>query len=202
VLQGCREAIQRIGDRESLGFGVTSSVRGEGRSTIAAGLALVQWLDYEKRTVLVDLDLEKPSLHDRFGVSAGPGIADLLEGQHAVEDHLQRIAGDVWLLSAGRLREDAPRTLIQLAQSNVLSQLAEWADAVVFDLPPLLASPTGLEAARLCATPVMVVRAGITPLPTVREAVDTLGSSPPVILNGVRSALPRWVRRSTGDWKP
>ena len=202
VLEGCREAIQRITDAEPRSFGITSTVRGEGRSTVAAGMALIEWLDYERRTVIIDLDLERPSLHERFGVSEGPGIADLVNGHHAVEDHLQRVAGDVWLLSAGRLREDAPRTLVKLAQSSVISQLTEWADTVVFDLPPLLASSAGLEAARLCATPVLVVRAGVTPLPSVKQAADSLPNLPPVILNGARSSLPRWIRRAAGDWKP
>ena len=202
VLDGCREAIQRVGDTEPRSFGVTSTVRGEGRSTVAAGMALVEWLDYERRTVIIDLDLERPSLHERFGVSQGPGIADLVDGHHTVEDHLQRVAGDVWLLSAGRLREDPPRTLVRLAQSSVISQLTEWADAVIFDLPPLFASSFGLEAARLCATPLLVVRAGVTPLPSVKQAADSLPTAPPVILNGARSALPRWIRRAAGDWKP
>jgi len=202
VLQGCREAIQRIGEPDLRSYGVTSAVRGEGRTTVAAGLALVEWLDYEKRTVLVDLDLECPSLHQRFGLVEGPGISDLLEGQLVVEDHLRRVVGDVWLLSIGGRREDAPRTLSRLAHSTVISQLTEWADVVVCDLPPLLGSPTGLEAARLCARPALVVRAGVTPLPRVKEAADVLPSPPSVILNGVDSALPAWLRRATGTWKP
>jgi Mrp family chromosome partitioning ATPase len=202
VLQGCREAIQRISEPDPHSLGVTSTLRGEGRSTVAAGLALVEWLDYERRTVLVDLDLEHPSLHERFGVKSGPGIAGLIDGHNAVEDHLQQIAGDLWLLSAGQLLEDAPRTLSKLAHSAVISQLAEWADAVVFDLPPLLGSPTGLEAARLCRTPVLVVRAGVTPLPSVKRATDALSVAPPIILNDVHSALPRWIRRVGGDGAP
>jgi Mrp family chromosome partitioning ATPase len=112
---------------------------------------------------------------------------------------VQRIVGDVWLLSAGRSRDDAPRGLNRLAESTILSQLSEWADVAVFDLPPLLESVTGAEAARLCATPILVVRAGVAPMPQVKEAVERLAAPPPVILNGVRSAVPRWLRRSLGD---
>jgi hypothetical protein len=45
----------------------------------------------------------------------------------------------------------------------------------------------------------MVVRAGVVPLPQVKEAVSKLASPPPVILNGVRSKVPTWIRRSLGD---
>jgi Mrp family chromosome partitioning ATPase len=202
VLVGCREAIQRIDDDGHHSYGITSALRGEGRSSIAAGFALVEWLDYERRTVLVDLDLEGPSLHERFGLPEGPGISDLVGSHDPVEDYLQRLVGDVWLLSAGGDRENVPRTLSRLTQGTVMSQLAEWADVVICDLPPLLGSPTGLEAARLCSTAVMVVRAGVTPMPRVKEAADSLATPPPVILNGVHSSVPAWIRRATGDWKP
>jgi Mrp family chromosome partitioning ATPase len=202
VLKGCREAIQRIGEPDPRTYGVTSSIRGEGRSTVATGMALVEWLDYGRRTVLVDLDLDQPTLHRRLGLAVGPGVGDLAASSAAVEDHLQRIVGDVWLLSAGHQAEESPRILNRLAQGSVISQLIEWADAVIFDLPPILASPTGLEAARLCGNPVLVVRAGVTPMPTVKRASEALAEAPPVVLNGVRSALPRWIQRATGDWHP
>ncbi len=198
LLQGCREALQRIGRSARGSYGITSALRGEGRSSIAAALATVEWLDGEKRVVLVDLDLEKPSLHRRFALPEGLEIGSLVRGHRNVEDCLQRIFGDVWLLSVGCSAEDAPRGLNQLASSSLMSQLSEWADVTVFDLPPLLASVTGAEAARLCATPIMVVRAGVSPLPQVKEAVERLPAPPPVIVNGVRSAVPAWLRRSLG----
>jgi Mrp family chromosome partitioning ATPase len=199
LLRGCREAVQRIGHEGPHSFGVTSALRGEGRSSVAAGMALVEWMDHERRTVLVDLDLASPSLHRRFNLSEGPGINDLVDGPSNVEDYLQRIVGDVWLLSAGQPRDDVPRAVSRLAGSNILSQLSEWADTIVFDLPPLLGSDVGIAATRLCETPVMVVRAGMTPLPRVKEAVELLATPPPVVLNGVRSALPPWLRRALGD---
>jgi Mrp family chromosome partitioning ATPase len=198
LLQGCREIVQRISPSGSRSLGVTSAVRGEGRSSVAAGIALVEWLDHERRTVLIDLDLTSPSLHQHFGLSEGPGINDLTEGHVNVEDYLQPIVGDVWLLSAGRSNVDAPRAVSRLAGSTILSQLSEWADTIVFDLPPLLGSPDGIAAARLCATPIMVVRAGATPIPQVSQAVELLVAPPPVVLNGVRSAMPRWLRRALG----
>jgi Mrp family chromosome partitioning ATPase len=198
VLQGCRRALQRIGPLERISLGVTSAVRGEGRSTVALGLALVQWLDHERRTVLVDLDLERPSLHERVGLAAGPGIHDLIPSGGSVDKQVRPMVGDIWLLSSGETVEDYPRALSRLTEGSALTQIAEWAEAVIFDLPPILDSPTGLDALRLCGSPVMVVRAGVTPLPRVLEAMNTLTEPPPVILNGVRSSLPQWIRRRLG----
>ena len=199
LLQGCREALQRLPHDGSRSLGVTSALRGEGRSSVAAGMALAEWMDHERRTVLVDLDLASPSLHGRFGLKEGPGIYNIVDGPSSVEDYLQRIVGDVWLLSAGTPGDDVPRAVSRLAGGTILSQLSEWADTIIFDLPPLLGSATGIEAARLCDTPVMVVRAGVTPIPRVKQAVELLASPPPVVLNGVRSSLPQWLRRALGD---
>lgn len=198
LLQGCREALQRINHEGPRSFGVTSALRGEGRSSVAAGMALVEWMDHERRTVLIDLDLANPSLHQRFHLAAGPGIHDIVDGPSNVEDYLQRIVGDVWLLSAGPAQHEIPRVLSRFAGGPILSQLSEWADTIVFDLPPLLGSAAGIEATRLCETPVLVVRAGVTPIPLVKEAVELLATPPPVVLNGVRSALPPWLRRALG----
>jgi Mrp family chromosome partitioning ATPase len=200
LLDGCRQALQRVAAPGVRSYGITSSIRGEGRTSVALGFALVEWLDHERRTVVVDLDFEAPELHRRLDLPDSPGISELVEGHNNVEDFLQRAVGDVWLLSAGpSLDGDAPRCLSRLAQSTVMSQLVEWADTVVFDLPPILGTPTGLEAARLCGTPVMVIRAGVTPLARIKEATDALPAPPPVIVNGVSSSVPRWLRRMMGD---
>lgn len=200
LLQGCRETLQRIDSVEPRLYGVTSTLRGEGRTSVALGLALVEWLDHERRTVIVDLDLDSPSLAGRLGLRDSPGIDEIAEGNANVEDYVQKVTGDVWLLSAGRSLGDAPRIVNRLAESTLISQLSEWAEAVVFDLPPLIGSPTGLEASRLCRLPVMVIRAGVTPLPRVKEALQALPSTPPIILNGVSTRIPRWLRRVAGDW--
>lgn len=202
ILNGCREAVQRLREPDRRTYAITSSVRGEGRSTVAIGIAAAEWLDRGLRTVIVDLDLEQPSLHRRLGLAEGPGIADLAGGQEAVEDHLQHVAGDIWLLSAGRVEEEPMRSLGQVGESHIISQLLEWADVVVYDLPPLIGSPAGIEAVRLCGSPVLVVRAGVTPLPVVKQASELLAVAPPVVLNGVWSALPRWIRRAAGEWTP
>jgi Mrp family chromosome partitioning ATPase len=199
LIEGCRRAARRLTVPEGGSLGITSAIRGEGRSSVAAGLGLVHWLDYEYRTVIVDLDLPKPSLHRRFGLAEGPGVNELLDHPTKVEDDLQRIAGDVWLLAAGSTRDDVPRALTRFATSSIMSQLTEWAQLIILDLPPTTSTPASVEAARLCSSSVLVVRAGRTSIGQVRAAAEMLGTEPSVILNGAHSPVPRWVRRLTGD---
>ena len=199
LIEGCRRASQGLALTEGGSLGISSAIRGEGRSSVAAGLGLVHWLDYECRTVIVDLDLMNPSLHRKFGLAEGPGVSELVDHATKVEDELQRIAGDVWLLPAGASRADAPRALSRFAQSSLMSQLTEWAQLVIVDLPPIMSTPVSVEMARLCSSSVLVVRAGRTSIGQARAAAEMLGGDPSVILNGTHSSVPRWVRRLTGD---
>lgn len=202
LIQGCREALQRMASDGTVEhIAVTSSIRGEGRSTVAAGLAIVSALDHELRTVLVDLDLDSPSQTRRLGLPEVAGINDLTDSSAHIEDYLQPVVSNLWLMSAGRPRDDAPRSLNHFAASGLLSQLREWADMVVFDLPPMFGSSTGTMAVRVAPQPVLVVRAGATQMSQVARAVELFPEPPAIIVNGIRSSLPRWLQRAAGEWR-
>jgi len=66
---------------------------------------------------------------------------------------------------------------------------------IIADLPALLQSASGALLAESFDNTVLVVRAAVTPLPRVREAISTLNTEPVVMLNGTRSNLPDWLRR-------
>lgn len=202
LIRGCREAMNRLAGTDGMHeLGVTSAIRGEGRSSVAAAMAVVSAADHEQRTILVDLDLDRPTQHRRFGIGRVTGISDLKDEKVSVEDHLHQVAKNLWLLSAGRPRGDGPRVLNRLMTSSLLSQIREWADTVVFDLPPLFGSATGQPALRIAAQPVLVVRAGSTQLPQVARAKELFADPPAVILNGMQSSIPRWLLRSLGEWR-
>jgi Mrp family chromosome partitioning ATPase len=200
LLDGCRRALDHLGDAALPVLGVASSLRGEGRTSVVAGLGLAHTLDHDRSVVLVDLDLERPGLHKFFGVRLEPGVTDLIEFGADPSECLQQIQGNLWLLPAGARPANALHTLSRAARCDAISELAQWADTLVCDLPPLTGAGLGTAAARLCSSTVLVVRAGISPLPQVQESARLLGDAPPVILNGTESAIPRWLRRALGDW--
>ncbi|MBI2428661.1 MAG: CpsD/CapB family tyrosine-protein kinase [Ignavibacteriales bacterium] len=61
-----------------LAIGITSANPGEGKSLVASNLAVSLTLGYKKKTVLVDLNINRPSLHEIFGTSTGPGLIEAL----------------------------------------------------------------------------------------------------------------------------
>ena len=175
-------------------IGLTSAVRGEGRTTLARGFALTLAADLEVPVWLAELDLEHPSLADYFGLPPAPGLCDVLRGGLELGDVAFPVAENLSVLPAGAVQREAPRLLRQLGNEDPFARPGMPQRMVVFDLPPVVACSYGPLVAGLADALVLVIRAGTTPASLVHTALQRLEGSPPqgTILNAFRSALPRW----------
>jgi Mrp family chromosome partitioning ATPase len=171
--------------------GVTSCLRGEGRSTIGIAMSLAQSFRYGRTTVLVEADLEKPSLAKTLGAKAGPGLADVLRGHADLDTCIQWVGKKLGVVPAGNVGEGASRLLARLTEGELMSELVERSDALVIDLPPFLGP--GVGVARLCPKILLVVRADSTPVESARRAAAEL-DHPAVIINRASADVPRWMR--------
>jgi Mrp family chromosome partitioning ATPase len=183
------------GPSASRNIGVTSCLRGEGRTTIAMGMAAAAHQAYGRRAILIELDFDAPSLARRLRIDSGPGVAEILRDGASIEECLHTPEdGSAGVLLAGNVDGDSARLLSSLRSSDLVRNLADLCDVVIADLPPL--SPIGQASslAPLFPTVVMVVRSGAAPVNQIRRAVDDLHKSPPVVLNGVASSIPRPLR--------
>lgn len=189
LTEECSSALALMGGPASVG--VTSCLRGEGRSTIGIAMGLAQSFRYGRTTVLVEADLEKPSLAKTLGAKAGPGLADVLRGHAELDSCIQWIGKKLGLLPAGNVGADATRLLARLTAGELMSELVERSDALVVDLPPF--SGPGVGVARLCPRIILVVRADSTPVEAARRAAGEL-ERPPVIINRASADVPRWMR--------
>lgn len=136
---------------------VTSAVDGEGKSTTAANLA-VTLARGGRRVVLVDLDLRRPSLDRFFKLEGRTGLAHVALGHASLRDAVAQVAipkldrsapsvagngmnaapGLLHVLPAGPPPPDAGEFIATRALGAILDELAEHADSVVIDAPPLL----------------------------------------------------------------
>src|SRR5258706_13680611 len=83
----------------NLTVGVTSANPGEGKTLVGSNLSVSLAMGYERETVLVDLNVENPSLHDVFGTTLGPGLVDALQSGSI---HVSRTSiNHLCVLSAG-----------------------------------------------------------------------------------------------------
>lgn len=128
---------------------VTSSVPGEGKSTVIANLAVAIAASGE-RVVVVDGDLRRPMVAKAFGVLPGIGLTDVLIGRAELQDVLQPWGdtGKLYVLGAGAIPPNPSELLGSNAMHAVLTELANHA-IVLVDAPPLIpVTDAALLAAR------------------------------------------------------
>ncbi len=197
ILEGCRAAVQQLGVEGITTLGVTSTLRGEGRTTMALGLALAL-AEYGQETVLVELDLAHPQLGQRLSTAKYPGMGDIAEGRSDLADVLTPIGPRISVIPAGQVHGSIPYAISQLGRLDVMTEITDQSRVVVADLPPLLGSSVGRQAAGLMTDLVLVVRAGVAPVGRIREGVAGLATSPSVLLNATHSRIPEWAARLAG----
>ena len=195
MLDACRSASLLIGGPKLRSLGVTSALRGEGRTSVALAMAAIQWRDYGRRVALVDLDFENPDLARRHDLEPWPGLAELARGECTVERAMQAVGEGVHVVTAGVVSDSVGRSVSEVVKSGALTEISRYADVVLADLPPLLGGGPGRAACAPFSNLLLVVRAGVTPVARVKEATADLHIAPSVLLNGAYSDLPGWLRR-------
>ena len=158
----------------SLTLLVTSPSTGEGRTTIAANLAMAIARG-QHHVLLVDADIASPGVHAAFSVENGIGLQDVLTGRVAVSDavrstSLQRLG----VLVAGERRADDSDAFADERFAAVLPRLCENFDVVVIDAPPLLGATTQRSLLRWSTAWCCVVRSRRTREEALREAQENL----------------------------
>jgi protein-tyrosine kinase len=192
-----REQIKKIcGEGGIRSLAVTSPIKGDGKTTVAANLAATMALDYEQNVLLIDADLRSPSLHRYFGVSGTPGLADYLGSNSPAElrSYVQNtnVAG-LRILPAGKSSTFSSELLASDRMKTLVREIpAQFPDhQVIFDTSPVLSTSDPLVLGRLVDGLIIVVRAGKTPRGCLAEALTSLGSNKivGVVLNGAELGM-------------
>lgn len=173
-------------------FVITSAMVGEGKSTTAANLALSMAHSKDKRVVLVDCDLRRPTLHTLLGVRMKEGVVDVLEEKAALQSALVPIQdpslpNPLYFLPAGRTNSVSPEWLSSAKMEKLIATLSQQFDFVFFDTPPILPLADSAVLGGKVDGSLLVIRAGKTSLEVLTMAMETidLQNWVGVILNGV-----------------
>jgi capsular exopolysaccharide synthesis family protein len=162
---------------------ISSCARGEGRSLVAANLALTV-ARAGRDVVLVEADLKRPSLARLFDLAPRAGLAEIAEGRAELPQAIVRV-GNLAVVCAGEAK-DITAVMRSPRLAATLDTLRASFPLVVIDAPPALALTDADRLASYADGIVLVVRAGATPREAVRAAVDTLSDKlVGMVLNGV-----------------
>jgi capsular exopolysaccharide synthesis family protein len=154
---------------------ITSSMKGEGKSLMAANLALTFSKQVRHQTLIVDCDFRCPTLHKLFGVDATPGIADWWTEDLPL-NRILRMHPELplWLLAAGHV-PDQPLEILQSKRfADLITKLGGLFRWVVIDSPPLTPMADSSVLSHLAEAVVLVVRQGVTSAKALRSAMDAL----------------------------
>ena len=158
----------------------TSAIPREGKSLVSVNFAMAAAAQ-GRRTLLIDFDLRKPSVHRVLGVerSSRPGITELLAGQISFDQALAKECGcqNLHVIYAGARAPNPGELLSTDRLRSILAEASSLYDSVILDSAPLLPVPDTRMIVPLVDNISLVVRAEFVPKGAVERALQLLQSS-------------------------
>jgi receptor protein-tyrosine kinase len=170
---------------------VTSSVPGEGKSTLAVNLstALAQ---SGSRVTLVEADLRRPRVTRYMGLVGGAGLTNVLAGTAELHEVTQPWGdGKLSVLAAGPMPPNPSEMLGSAQMRSLLQSLRETQDYVIIDTPPLLPVTDAAVLSVLADGCVITTRFGKTRREQLTEAAATLSRIDAKLLGIVLNRVPQ-----------
>ena len=168
---------------------ITSSVSGEGKTTITAKLADIIGQS-DKRVIVLDLDLRKASVHKEFGLPNNIGMSNYLTHQNSLEEVIKKTSfKNVDVITTGILPPNPSELILTDSMKNLLDELKKSYDYILMDTPPVGLVTDALILMNYSDITFTVVRANYTRKEFIRN-LDRLSKEHShnhvgMILNGV-----------------
>ena len=156
-------------------IGVTSALRGEGKSTTAINIAYTI-AQTQKNVLLIEADLRLSTIAKRLQLRAKPGLTNLMIGQYSGNDVLQKsgLHPNLWVITAGDTPPNPAELLGSKPMEVALKAMSELFDVIVMDLPPVTAVTDALVVSKHLDGMLVVVRQDYCDRAAVDEAVRQL----------------------------
>lgn len=177
-------------DKNAQAIIVTSSQPGEGKSTTSGNLALSMAQD-GKKTILIDCDLRKPTIHKKFGITNSSGLSEVIVGKVDLKDAMKEFDKNLTIITSGKIPPNPSEMLGSNNMQRFLDELKGHYDCIILDTPPVLAVTDAQILSRNVDGMVLVIRAGRTKKDMVLKAKKQIenvgGKIIGTILNAVDS---------------
>jgi capsular exopolysaccharide synthesis family protein len=182
---------------------VASGMPSEGKSFVAANLAMSLARNSIHNILLIDGDLRRPTLHDLLGAPNKIGLTDYLEGSAEIEEIMQRdldreptgngtasSISNLTFIPAGKKTDHSSELVANIRMKELIASVSPYFDWIVIDAPPVLAVTDGVELARAADAVLLVARTAITPYEVAQKAIAAFSNSRVLgfVLNDVKEA--------------
>jgi succinoglycan biosynthesis transport protein ExoP len=177
-------------DRPSLCCVVTSPAAADGKSTVAANLAIAL-AQAGQRVAIIDADLRKPSLHKLFRLSQQVGTTTVLLDHADVHDAIHHLGPDLpSVLTAGQLPPNPSELLGSRRMGDLLTELQAAYDVVLMDCAPLLPVADPMVVSQFADGILLISRAGTTTRDQAHAAKQACAKAGAAIFGTVLNATP------------
>ncbi|MDA1309143.1 MAG: polysaccharide biosynthesis tyrosine autokinase [Proteobacteria bacterium] len=185
------------GEHSTRHIAVTSSIRGEGKTSTTLGLAAVS-IRAGRRVLVMDCDMRLPNVHTQLGVANLVGMSDLLTGQATFDDVMDfDMLSGIHYVTAGPQTENSEDLLNSEIMTQVIARASRQFDLILFDTPPVLSVSDALVLLPKVDQTVFCVRWEKTPRESVNRALriilETGARLPGTVLTHVDLNIQRMV---------
>jgi succinoglycan biosynthesis transport protein ExoP len=175
---------------QRIAIAVTSAAPGDGKSLVSTNLAL-SFAEAGLRTVLVDGDTRRGSLHKMFGMKVAGGLTDYLAGTNDLGQVVRPTThANLSFMSCGRRHPRSPELIASLQLKKLVHELSQSFDVVIFDTPPLAAGIDGFAISAAAGSILMVLRMDETERRLVAAKLSVLDRLPVEVVGAVLNGVP------------
>ncbi|HCJ29697.1 MAG TPA: lipopolysaccharide biosynthesis protein [Pseudomonas sp.] len=151
---------------------ITSSIPGEGKSTVAVNLAFA--LGQMERVLLIDADLRRPTLAKSFDFAVGtPGLANVIAGNAKLDECIKTVDG-IDMIGAGTVPPNPLELLSSQRFAKAIEVLKSKYDRIIIDSPPTQAVSDAIVLSTLANSMIYVIKSDSTHIPLVEKGVGQL----------------------------
>jgi tyrosine-protein kinase Etk/Wzc len=153
---------------------ITSANPKEGKTTTTCNLA-ISFSQTEKKILLIDADMRRPTVHTTFGIPNTIGLNEHLFGKASIEDVIRKnVIPNLDIIPCGMTPPNPSEILGSKRMKEFIAQMKERYDLILFDTPPILAVTDAAILATEADGVVLVAAAGQTQMPGLERVAEFL----------------------------